>query len=60
MKYLVLVIKKLVMALCMLYAVDLIISSTGTILPINSISIIVVAVLGLPAIIGLVIMQKFI
>lgn len=59
MKYLVFLIKRLVMSLCMLYAVDLIISSTGMIVPINIISITSVAALGLPGIIGLVIMQKF-
>lgn len=58
MKYLVFLIKRLVMSLCMLYAVDLIITSAGLIVPINAISIISVAILGLPAIIGIVIMQK--
>ena len=58
MKYLVFLIKRLVMSLCMLYAVDLIITSAGLIVPINTISIISVAILGLPAIIGIVIMQK--
>lgn len=58
MQYLIIVIKRLVMAICMLYAVDLIISSTGVIIPINTFSIISVAVLGLPAVIGLGVIQK--
>ena len=58
MQYIVIAIKRLVMAICVLYAVDLIISSTGYIIPINLLSIVSVAILGLPAVIGLGVMQK--
>ena len=39
MQFIVLVIKRLVMALCMLYTVDLITSSAGFIIPINVVSV---------------------
>ena len=58
MKYIVFIIKRIVMAICLLYAVDLIISSTGYLIPINIISITSVSILGLPAIISLVILNK--
>ena len=49
MQFIVLVIKRLVMALCMLYTVDLITSSAGFIIPINVVSVIFVSLLGIPA-----------
>ena len=58
MKYIVLFIKKIVFAICMLYAINLIVSSAGIHVPINYITIGAVSVLGLPALIGLVVMQK--
>ncbi len=59
MQIMVLIIKKLVMSLCMLYAFDVIVSSAGILVPINAISIVTVAVLGLPAIFGLLVLQNF-
>lgn len=53
MHIIVFIVKRLVMALCMLYAIDLITSSVGFIIPINLVSIISVTLLGIPAIIGL-------
>lgn len=58
MKYIVLFIKKVVLALCMLYAVNLIISNVGISIPINYISIISVALLGFPALLGIVFIRK--
>ena len=49
-----------VMALCMLYAIDLITSSAGFIIPINLVSIISVTLLGIPAIIGLAFLDHYI
>lgn len=48
------------MALCMLYAIDLITSSVGFIIPINLVSIISVTLLGIPAIIGLAFLDHYI
>ena len=59
MQYIVFLIKKVVLALTMLYTIDLIIGSTRINIPINIISILLVTFLGLPAVIGLVVMQKF-
>ena len=58
MKYMVLLLKKIVVAICALYAVNLIVSNAGIVIPINVPSIIFVTILGLPALIGLFIMQK--
>ena len=59
MQFIVFIIKRLVMSLCMLYAVDLIISSTGVIIPINVASIIFVSLLGIPALFGLTILKLY-
>ena len=58
MKYLVLIIKRIVMSICLLYAVNLIVYYAGINIVINYVSIGFTAVFGFPAIIGLVIMQK--
>ncbi len=58
MQYIVLIIKRLVMAIAMLYTVDLIVSSVGIVIPINVLSIVFVAILGLPAVVGLGILQQ--
>ena len=58
MKYIVLLIKKIVVSICAIYAVNLIIYSTGLNIVINYVTIGSVAIFGLPALIGLVIMQK--
>lgn len=60
MHFIVIVIKKLVMSLCMLYAFDVIVSSAGVMIPINPISIGLVAFLGMPAIFGLLVLQNLI
>lgn len=60
MHFLVLTIKHLVMAICMLYAFDVIVSSVGVIVPINYITVTFVAILGLPAIFGLLVLQNMI
>ena len=52
-------IKRLVMALCMLYTVDLITSSAGFIIPINVVSVIFVSLLGIPALFGLAFLKHF-
>ena len=60
MYFIVFVIKRLVMSLCMLYAVDLITTSAGFIIPINVVSIIFVSLLGIPALFGLVFLKHFV
>lgn len=60
MHFCVLIIKRLVMSLCMLYAFDVIVSSAGVIVPINPLSIVFVAFLGMPAIFGLIVLQNLI
>lgn len=60
MQYIILIIKRLVVAICMLYAVDLVISSFGIVIPINLYSISSVTLLGLPAVIGLFLIIKLI
>ncbi|MEG1015464.1 MAG: pro-sigmaK processing inhibitor BofA family protein [Bacilli bacterium] len=60
MKIVINVVKKIVIAICMLYTINLIIFKTGNIIPINLISISFVSVLGLPAIVGLFVLKKII
>lgn len=60
MKILFFLIKKIVMSICILYAINLIIVSVGVIIPINVISILSVAILGIPALFGLFIIEKLI
>ena len=54
-----LIVKRLVMALCMLYAFDVIVSSAGVLVPINVITVALVSFLGMPAIFGLLVMKNF-
>ncbi len=58
MKKIFIVIKKIVVALCMLYTFNLIVGKIGIIIPINIPSIVVVSLLGLPSILGLLILYK--
>ena len=58
MQIIVIVVKRLVMALCLMYAFDLITSSVGVMVPINVVSIIFFTLLGIPALIGLVVMNQ--
>ena len=60
MKKIIYVLKKVVMALCMLYTFNLITGSVGLFIPINVISIGAVSVLGLPGIFGLLAILQFI
>lgn len=60
MKKIFMVIKKIVVALCMLYTFNLIVGKIGIIIPINLPSIVVVSILGLPSILGLLILYKII
>lgn len=59
MQFIVFIIKRLVMSLCMLYTVDLIISSAGVIIPINYMSVIFVSLFGIPALFGLTIVKLY-
>lgn len=59
MHLLVLFIKKIVMAICMLYTFNLIVMSAGVVVPINIPSIILVSILGLPAVFGLLVLKNF-
>ena len=58
MQIIFLIVKKLVMALCILYTINIIVTSSGIIIPINLVSIFLTASLGLPAVIGLFVLQK--
>lgn len=60
MKKIFFVIKRVVVALVMLYSINLIINQSGVLLPINVFSIGIVSVLGIPAIFGLFILKLFI
>ncbi len=60
MQYIVIFIKRLVVSLCMLYTFDVIVNSVGIMIPINSVTILSVTFLGLPAIFGLLVLQKMI
>lgn len=57
MKTIILIIKKIVVALFMLYTINLIINQSGVIIPINIYSIALVSLLGLPAVIALLVLQ---
>ncbi len=57
MKKIMFVIKRVVIAVCMLYTFNLIISAAGYLVPINVASITVVSILGLPSVISLLILK---
>lgn len=59
MQFIVFIVKRLVMSLCMLYTVDLIISSAGVVIPINYMSVIFVSLFGIPALLGLTIVKLY-
>ncbi len=60
MKKIILLVKKIVVAILMLYTINLIINQSGILLPINIFSIGLVTILGLPAVFGLFIIKVFI
>lgn len=60
MKIIYRVLKKVVIALCMLYTINLIVSKIGIIIPINVTSITITSILGLPAVLGLIVLYKII
>lgn len=60
MKKVMYVIKKIVLGLCMLYTINVLISKTGNVVPINIYSIGLVSALGIPGIISLLILKKLI
>ena len=51
-------LKKIVLALCLLYSINILLSNFGIIIPINIFSITTVSLLGGPGIIGLVVLNK--
>lgn len=57
MKKIAKIIKKIVLAICMLYTFNLIISKTGYVVPINASSITIVTLLGLPSVISLYVLK---
>lgn len=59
MQLIIFLVKRLVIALCMLYTFDVIVSSAGVIIPINIVTILTVTFLGLPAIFGFIVLQSF-
>ncbi len=52
------VLKKVVLSLCMLYTINLIVSKIGIIIPINVTSITATSILGLPLVLGLIVLYK--
>ena len=54
-KKLFIVVRKVVISICILYAVNLLLSSLNIIIPINLISILVVSLLDFPGLCGIVI-----
>ncbi len=52
MKIIMMLIKKIVLALFMLYSINIIINNFGIIIPINIYTIIIVSILGIPSIFG--------
>lgn len=58
MKVIYKILKKIVLSLCMLYTINLIVSKIGIIIPINIASIAGTSILGLPLVLGLVILYK--
>lgn len=56
MKHIWNVVKKVIIAIFMLYGINLLISSLNILIPINIVSIILVSLLGVPGIITLVIL----
>ena len=58
MKYIILFIKKIVFSICMLYAINLVVSNVGIVIPINYVSIGLVTILGFPALMGLLVIKK--
>lgn len=60
MKHLITIVKKVVVALCMLYTFNIITGAVGFFIPINIISIIFISFLGLPGIFGLIFLLQFV
>ena len=60
MKKVLLIIKKIVIALCMLYTFNVLIGKTGNIIPINTYSILLVSLLDIPGMILLIILKKIV
>lgn len=54
------IIKKIVIALFILYTINLIINQSGQMIPINIYSIGIVTILGLPSVFGLLFIKMFI
>lgn len=54
------IIKKVVWSMCILYTINVIISATGYLIPINIYTISLTAFLGVPLITGLIILKYYI
>lgn len=54
------IIKRIVWAMCLLYTINIIISTTGNIIPINIYTIAFIAILDMPGILGLIILKYYI
>lgn len=59
LKKIMLIIKKIVMALFMLYSFNLIIGYAGILIPINLCSIVLVSIFGVPAVFSLIVLTRF-
>lgn len=57
MKKVLLIIRKIVIGLCMLYTFNVLVSKTGFVAPINIYSLIIVSVFGLPGMISLLVLK---
>lgn len=54
------IIKKIVWALCLLYTINVIIGAVGKSIPINIYTIIITAILDIPAILGFIFLKYYI
>lgn len=57
MKYIILIIKKLVVSLCTIYTINVLINKSGISIPINIYSIFSTSIFGLPAILGIMVLK---
>jgi pro-sigmaK processing inhibitor BofA len=58
-KYLYLLIKKIILTFLLLFSLNLSIRSFGIIIPINMFNILVISILGIPGILGLIVLKIF-
>jgi hypothetical protein len=60
LKFIIIIIKKLLFSFFLLFGLNVMIKSLGIILPINWVNIIAITILGIPGLIGLLTIKMFI